>query len=251
MEKRAQKAFTLIELLIVVAIIAILAAIAVPNFLEAQTRAKVSRAKSDMRVYATALEAYYIDYNSYVPCSTFGIVSRGINAAAGAKPVFERLSSPVAYLTSGILQNAFGAKSRTTNADAQSTADAPTFTALSQQELGDPAYKSYLFQSGNDSGRTAYSGSNGAVSAPASGNMKSTLWILHSPGPSNIYFNLGGVLANSSITGGAANSNFDQCVKLIYDPTNGTVSSGAIWRVGGQTNSDYAFNMTKAIQTQK
>lgn len=60
-----KKAFTLIELLIVVAIIAILAAIAVPNFLEAQTRAKIARVQSDQRTYSTALETYYIDNNSY------------------------------------------------------------------------------------------------------------------------------------------------------------------------------------------
>lgn len=60
-----RRAFTLIELLIVVAIIAILAAIAVPNFLEAQTRAKVTRVKTDMRTVATALETYRIDNSGY------------------------------------------------------------------------------------------------------------------------------------------------------------------------------------------
>ncbi len=67
-----RKGFTLIELLIVVAIIAILAAIAVPNFLEAQVRSKVSRAKSDMRTMATALESYIVDHNNppygYIQC---------------------------------------------------------------------------------------------------------------------------------------------------------------------------------------
>jgi prepilin-type N-terminal cleavage/methylation domain-containing protein len=56
-----KKAFTLIELLIVIAIIAILALIAIPNFLEAQTRANVSRAKADMRSLAAAIESYTVD----------------------------------------------------------------------------------------------------------------------------------------------------------------------------------------------
>jgi len=57
--------FTLLELLIVVAIAALLAVIAVPNFLEAQVRAKVVRAKADIRTLATALEIYVVDEDAY------------------------------------------------------------------------------------------------------------------------------------------------------------------------------------------
>src|SRR3989304_532510 len=56
--RRAPGGFTLIELLIVIAIILILIAIALPNFLEAQARAKLARARADMRSLGTAIEAF-------------------------------------------------------------------------------------------------------------------------------------------------------------------------------------------------
>jgi prepilin-type N-terminal cleavage/methylation domain-containing protein len=96
------RAFTLIELLIVVAIIAILAAIAVPNFLEAQTRAKVSRAKADMRSLATATEAYQVDWNKYpVPSNDLG---EQVPLSTATTEVFETrtsvmLTTPISYIT--------------------------------------------------------------------------------------------------------------------------------------------------------
>jgi type II secretion system protein G len=99
------KAFTLIELLIVVAIIAILAAIAVPNFLEAQVRSKVSRAKNDMRSLANALEAYQVDTNHYPPDIMYGWVLFNDLDTGG----LSRLTTPVAYMTS-VPKDAFPVK---------------------------------------------------------------------------------------------------------------------------------------------
>ncbi len=94
---RLPKAFTLIELLIVVAIIAILAAIAVPNFLEAQTRAKVSRAEADLRSVAVALESYVVDHNRYMPFNTQ--VCLGPTDCKLGEPQIYLLSTPIAYMT--------------------------------------------------------------------------------------------------------------------------------------------------------
>jgi prepilin-type N-terminal cleavage/methylation domain-containing protein len=93
-----QTAFTLIELLIVVAIIAILAAIAVPNFLEAQTRSKVSRAEADMRSVITALECYRVDHNNY-PLDGNDFETFDIDWF-DCKRIMALLTTPIPYLTS-------------------------------------------------------------------------------------------------------------------------------------------------------
>lgn len=87
-----RRAFTLIELLVVVAIIAILATIAVPNFLEAQTRAKVSRVKADIRTISVAMEAYAVDSNVYPYCNP--------QADHAYLPDIPMLTTPIAYITS-------------------------------------------------------------------------------------------------------------------------------------------------------
>ena len=63
MKKR--KGFTLIELMIVIAIIIILAAIAIPNYLRMTDRARRARVAGDFTSVATALEAFSVDWGSY------------------------------------------------------------------------------------------------------------------------------------------------------------------------------------------
>jgi type IV pilus assembly protein PilA len=58
--------FTLIELMIVVAIIGILAAIAIPNFLRFQLKAKSSEGKTNLAAIRTAEESYYSEFGVYV-----------------------------------------------------------------------------------------------------------------------------------------------------------------------------------------
>ena len=67
--KRGTKGFTLIELMIVVAIIGILAAIAIPNFLTYQAKAKTTEARINLGNIRICEEGYQIEADTFLNCT--------------------------------------------------------------------------------------------------------------------------------------------------------------------------------------
>ncbi|MBV8639363.1 MAG: prepilin-type N-terminal cleavage/methylation domain-containing protein [Candidatus Eremiobacteraeota bacterium] len=65
MERDGERGFTLIEMMIVVAIIAILVAILVPNFMKARAQAQTAACEANLKEIATALELYQTDHQQY------------------------------------------------------------------------------------------------------------------------------------------------------------------------------------------
>lgn len=79
--KSRMSGFTLIELMIVVAIIGILAAIAIPNFINYQCKSKQSEAKYALGFIRTNQESYLAEYNTY----TASLTQLGFVQKSGAK----------------------------------------------------------------------------------------------------------------------------------------------------------------------
>src|ERR1700759_5114512 len=65
MSRLSKRGFTLIALMIVVAIIGILAAIAIPNFIKFQARSKQSEAKANLKALFTAEKSYFQEKDAY------------------------------------------------------------------------------------------------------------------------------------------------------------------------------------------
>ena len=68
---KRQDGFTLVELMVVVAIIGLLSAVAIPNFKKYQAKSKMSEAKLQLSALYTAETSFYSDYNMYAQCLAF------------------------------------------------------------------------------------------------------------------------------------------------------------------------------------
>ena len=190
--------FTLIELLVVVGILAVLALIALPNLLHAQTRSHISRVKADFRTIALALETYATDHGQH---------PHPLRQYKCSLSTVHELSTPVAYLATTRLLDVFE----------------PTWEDLTPPPPPGWGYvPTYLYDN--------YAGESWELLAKPFGLAPFPGFGLTSNGPDRILSGASPLpwwLEKNESSLGAF-------VDLLYDPTNGTISPGDIVRWTGK-----------------
>jgi type II secretory pathway pseudopilin PulG len=212
----------------VVAIIAILAAIAVPNFLEAQVRSKVARAQADMRSLATAVESYAVDNNTY-PIRNSNWNNPNVSKSV-VPPFREKISDP------NFPDARIGMRGLTTPiAYITSLPSDPFHEGARELARTDPFASDaldYWDRLQSDAFLTNVNLAN------STGRGKG--WLMYSVGPDRV---LGNSINNQGQYPPSRPGTFNTFV-FFYDPTNGTVSPGNIYRSqGGLTQRDILWNL--------
>ena len=119
---KKEKGFTLIELMIVVAIIGILAAIAIPQFASYRVKAFNAAAKSDLHSAQTTFEVFFNDNNLYPNAVATAATGTIALAATGATGVNMNTSATVYFMSTAGTNNA-------------------SYTAATKHTAGDKVYK--------------------------------------------------------------------------------------------------------------
>jgi prepilin-type N-terminal cleavage/methylation domain-containing protein len=224
--------FSLIELLIVMAIIGILASIAIPNYQDALTRSKCAKFMGDCQAVQTAVELYYADHSEYPPEDRYPVGST--NRSYSDRPPYpatgflsRTLTTPVAYIAK---------------------------LPIDPFRNHNPAYEKNQFPErrpynySNDMKNTQYyKGSTnqyyvswiyqylttpqGNLVRNASNRPNAAIWMINSPGPDGDRDHGWDSQWVDNTSKPVVDSQTEN-EPILYDPTNGTLSNGDLYMFG-------------------